>query len=411
MLDVAKRLRCGAWGLGLFSVIGLSGCGDRGTSYELVDDGEALIAGAPYPTRDVAFVLVDIGGGVNRTPQQAMDALISSPNSLRNLLLYESYGRQDITGQVVSASYTMSGCNSTQPSQMAQFLRPQFAGYDHYIWYFGSRNTSCSWQSLGEIGTPNAPANDSWLNATTACLPLAQGFHHNLGEQHASSLRCGNAPFADDPNQQCTHGEYGDIFDTMGGACRQVTAWRKAHQEWVGGCNGVSVTASGTFTLLPYERRCDGTQFLKIKAPKSRIFSHSTPGGGATTEAFDSYYLELRTPLDFDGTLGGTALTPRVLVHVGGPLRTRSQVGVRTFLLDMAPSTTTFSDAALAQGQTFNDPAGGLSITAQSVSATQATIVVSSTASGAPTCLDGSTFTSPGPGPETCVDNPPTPVP
>jgi hypothetical protein len=121
MLDVAKRLRCGAWGLGLFSVLGLSGCGDRGTSYELVDDGEALIAGAPYPTRDVAFVLVDIGGGVNRTPQQAMDALISSPNSLRNLLLYESYGRQDITGQVVSASYTMSGCNSTQPSQMAQF--------------------------------------------------------------------------------------------------------------------------------------------------------------------------------------------------------------------------------------------------------------------------------------------------
>src|SRR3569623_1481281 len=127
-------------------------------------------------------------------------------------------------------------------------------------------------------------------------------------------------------------------------------------------------------------------------------------GGTATTETLAYYYVELRTPVDFDGTLGNrSALTPSLLIHVADDVHTRSQKGLHTFLLDMPPTTTgsrAFNDAALPEGATFTDPAGGVSITA---SAAQATVTVDiEVGTGAPTCLDGTTFTAPGPGPEAC---------
>jgi hypothetical protein len=407
-------MRHAALAVGLVALGGTLGCSDAKTQ-DVLDDGQALISGSKYPTRNLAFVMVNVGSGVNINAQTAMNRLVNDANSERNLLLYGSYGRQDMTAQVFGPiSYPLSSCTNTDMSRLASDLRPQIqsqGSFQHYLWYLGSQTVGCSWSLLAGLGTPEKPAKDSWYNATTSCVALGQGVEQNLGRQHSSTLRCTGAPFADDPNS-CTSSEYGDLFDVMGGGCRHSNAWQNASQEWLGGCNGVSVTSSGTFTLLPYERRCDGAQFLKVKAPKQRIYIRPAGGGGgASTENLDYYYVELRTPLDFDGTLGGTALTPRVLIHVAANLRTRSQTGVHTYLLDMTPNTSTFNDAALAQGQTFTDPASGLSITAQAVDANQATIVVQSNGSGAPTCLDGSTFTPPGPDPSSCVDNPPTPVP
>src|SRR5439155_10131781 len=116
-----------------------------------------------------------------------------------------------------------------------------------------------------------------------------------------------------------------------------------------------------------------------------------------------SYYIELRTPVDFDGTLAAKsiALSAQVLIHVGAAPRTRTQTGIHTYLLDMNPSTTGSSglnDAGLAVGQTFSDPGGGLTITNVAMSNAQATIQVTyTTGSGDPTCLDNSVFTPPGP--------------
>ena len=75
---------------------------------------------------------------------------------------------------------------------------------------------------------------------------------------------------------------------------------------------------------------CNGVQYLQMKAPKARPFMRPAGGGGgATTENLDYYYLELRTPVDFDGTLGnGTrALSARVLVHVAGDRRSAHAAG------------------------------------------------------------------------------------
>lgn len=188
-----------------------------------------------------------------------------------------------------------------------------------------------------------------------------------------------------------------------------MNAWQKSYQGWLSACNGVKVTSTGTFNLVPFEEQCNGVQFLQIQAPKARSFMRpAAGGGGATTENLAYYYVELRTPNDFDGTLGNrTALAPTVLIHVADNLRTRTQAGDYTFLLDMTPTTTGrtgFSDAGLGVGQTFTDPVGGVSIMVQSLSATGATIVVTSNVnSAAPTCLDGTTFAPPGPTVSSCT--------
>ncbi len=370
-------------------------------------EASALRLGPPYAPRAFAFVLVDLGGGVNTTATDVMGRLITAPDSIRNYYVSDSYGTQDVTAQVFGPiSYALgAGCNT---SQLASDLRPMIQGtFQHYLWYLGSRQSTCGWTGLASVGTPDKPSRDTWYNASTSCVVLVQEPGHNFGMQHSSSLACTGASFADDPNT-CVSSEYGDPFDPMGSGCRHMNAWQKDYEGWFGGCNGVTVQSSGTFTVLPLEQACDGVQFLQIVAPKVRMFNRPAGGGGmATVETFSDYYVELRTPQDFDGMLGNrSTLAPEVLVHVGGDLRARSQRGLHTFLLDTTPTTTGragFSDAALGVGKTFSDPAGGLDITVMAVSATQATIAVNMPGGTAgPTCIDGTAFTAPGPGPESC---------
>ena len=375
----------------------------------------ALQTGTPYAARAFAFVLVDLGGGFNPaiTSDDVLGRMINNSDSIRNYYINDSYGLQDITTQVFGPiKYTLNGCTTTSntmgPGQLANDLRAMIPGtFQHYLWYFGTNQSACQWSGLASLGTPDKPSKDTWYNASTNCVVLVQEPGHNFGMQHSSSLACPGASFADDPNS-CTASEYGDLFDPMGNGCRHMNAWQKTYQGWLAGCNGVAITSSGTFTVLPFENRCDGAQFLKIKAPKVRSFMRPAAGGGsATTETLAYYYVELRTPVDFDGTLGNrSALTPSLLIHVADDVHTRSQKGLHTFLLDMTPTTTgsrAFNDAALPVGATFTDPAGGVSITATAVSATQATVTVDiEGGTGAPTCLDGTTFTAPGPGPESC---------
>ena len=366
----------------------------------------ALIGATPFTARSFAFVIVDTGGGLTQvrwdgtmhdvTTDFLMGRLVNDDDSLRNYYLGDSYQMQDITAKVIGPlQYTVSGCDT---SAMATALRPmvdaQGGPFNHYLWYYGSKNAECTWSGLASVGTPQSPQKNTWYNQSVGCVVLIQEPGHNFGMQHSSSLDCGTAAMADDAND-CTTSEYGDPLDPMGGGCRHMNAWQKSFQGWLSDCNGVRVQSSGTFTLVPFEMACNGAQFLQIKAPKPRQFMRPAAGGGnATTENLDYYYLEARTPVDFDGTLGNSrALTPQVLVHMAADLRGRTDRGLHTFLLDMTPSTSSFSDAALPVGVPFTDPAGGLTITVDSVSNAGATITVEYAAAGgaAPTCMDGTT--------------------
>src|SRR5204863_2548747 len=71
-------------------------------------------------------------------------------------------------------------------------------------------------------------------------------------------------------------------------------------------------------------------------------------------------------------------------------------------ILDMHPGGTQgFNDAGFKAGETFTDPAGGVSFTVNAMDADKATITVDiANGTGNPTCLDGTTLG--GSGPPTC---------
>jgi hypothetical protein len=391
----------------------------RASSDGLGKSEDALIDGTPYANRTFGVVLVNIADNTGTyTVSGAMTDVFgvgASDGSVKQWFLENSYGRQDITGNAATGlSYSLgTGCDTTA---LATSLRTQANAAlgmtpQHYLWYFLSNNSSCGWSGLAELGMASSPANDSWYNNSNGCIVLVQEPLHNFGLQHASSLRCdASMIFPNDPSNtdtsgnncvpnatRCCHREYGDSYDPMGGGCRDTGAWQKAFEGWFGGCNVVRVNQRGRYTLHPVEVECNGIQLLQIPMPvMTRMVPHSGGGGSAGSDNVRHYYLEFRTRTGFDASM---TQAPTVLVHVGPDIPARSARGLHTWLLDMNPSTTGNSQFdGMSVGQTFSDPAGGVSFTFESTTGTTATINVTvPVTSTANACGDGSTLTAPGP--------------
>jgi hypothetical protein len=217
----------------------------------------ALIGAAPFAPRSFAFVLVDTGGGFSQvrwdgtnhdvTTDFLMGRLINDDDSLRNYYLGDSYQMQDITATVIGPlSYTVNGCDT---SPMASALRPmvdaQGGPFQHYLWYYGTRNSSCSWSGLASVVTPQSPQKNTWYNQSVGCVVLVQEPGHNFGMRHSSSMRCPMATFVDAPEMICTHSEYGDSYDPMGRGCRHMNGAQKSYLGWFGKCNVIEVPATG----------------------------------------------------------------------------------------------------------------------------------------------------------------------
>jgi hypothetical protein len=363
--------------------------GARRPGLALSAAGRALAADQALPVRRLAFVLVDLGMGVNITPAQAHTAAFGlgpKDQSMKQVLLEHSFGRQDLEGEVIGPLRgSMVGCDE---DALADSLRSQVPGsFDNIVWYLGQPVAACGWAGVAPLGRPGRIAGDLWVNAKAACKVASHELGHNLGLQHASRLRCGTAAFADAPAAACSDTEYGDTTDLMGDGCSHINGYSKSYEGWLEGCNGVRVTEPGIFTLFPVERACDGVQVLQVPMPKDRPY-------GETTLRY--YYLELRTPVGLDARVPA-----QVQVRVGaGVLPTAG--GKRTFILDTNPQTPPID--GLRQGELFQDPAGGLRFGVMSLDATSAVVRVEIDASaratipaGPSTCLDGTPFTAPGP--------------
>jgi hypothetical protein len=358
----------------------------------------ALIEAPTKPVRRWAFVLLDLGAGLNLTKEQAQSRLFSDgPTSIRSIYRETSFGMQEIEGDVIGPiSYRLQGCSFTALEDMATTVRAMIPGkYSQYLWYLGRAVSACDWGGLGDQGTALRPARDSWYNAWSACGVLIQEPGHNFGMDHSSSLRCMKdgkpVPLVLPGEGQCTDSEYGNTFDPMGdGECTHMGAVQKAYQDWLSGCNVVRVTGSGTFTIFPLEKACNGVQLLQIPMPATRML------GGVT---LTHYYLELRAQVGLDAKLPAG-----VLVLAARDLRDSDRTGRRNWLLDMNPETTTRADAALPAGRTFSDPdAKGPKFMVLSASAEKAVVrieldgtMVADDRPGAGTCDDGMSFTAPG---------------
>jgi hypothetical protein len=186
---------------------------------------------------------------------------------------------------------------------------------------------------------------------------------HNLGLYHSNALDCGSAAMA----PTCTSIGYGDTLDIMGNTrAGHFNAFQKSRLGWV---DLAPVSSAGTYRLSPYET--GGLDPMALEILKS-----TDPGTGKRTW----YYVEHRRAIGFDGFLAGNAnVLGGLVVHTGS-----EATGNSSYLLDMTPATSSWTDPALVVGGSFHDPQAGVTITPRAVSADGIEVDV---AFGAVTCV------------------------
>ena len=371
---------------------GRAAAGDAVTvsSFRLLDtatptaETRGLVAPKPKTPRRFAFVLIDTGEGVNLSAETARERMFDAghfvPNqgSIRRYYQEASFGVEDITGDVYGPiRFTPTVACDTRG---VTTLRPQIdamAGgpIDHYLWYFGSRQAGCNWSGLASLGSPDRPARDTWYNASSSCVVLVQEPGHNFGMQHSSSMTCpGGKSFVDEPEGACTHAEYGDSFDPMGGGCRHMNGWQKTYQGWFGRLQQrQGHVERHVHAASRSRRRCDGIQVLQIPMPQDAPLHRA----GRRRRAPPSTCSPLLPRAAHAGRLRPAGARRRwCWCAWPATCAARKRSGLHTWLLDMTPSTSSFRDAALPVGETFTDPAGGVSITVVSANAAQASMAV-----------------------------------
>ncbi len=297
-----------------------------------------------------------------------------------DFFLENSYQQAYLSG-VVNGWYTIdmdspvnaSTCDysliSSLADQAASSAGVVLSNYSHKVYAFPG--TGCGWWGLSSVGgTPS----QSWINGRLEIGVTAHELGHSVGLWHSHSLDCGASAVI---GSSCATNEYGDIVDMMGAShSAHYNAFQKERLGWLN--VGVSppittITSSGTYTLGTYESLGSGPKALKI-------LKSIDPSTGQKTY----YYLESRQAIGFDGFLASEPsqnILNGVLIHTG-----TEGNGNSGYLLDMTPATPVYYwwyDPALAVGQSFSDPATGLTMTTDWVDGTAASVTVSFESGGA----------------------------
>src|SRR4030095_15816851 len=202
--------------------------------------------------------------------------------------------------------------------------------YEHYVYAFPQN--ACTWQGRGSVG---GNPSQAWINEWFELGIVGHELGHNFGLYHSRSMDGGGASIG----SNCITDEYGDVFDLMGAAnSAHFNLFQKERLGWIN--SGVNppistVYASGTYWLESFELGNFNPKGLKI-------LKSTDPVTGAKMW----YYLDHRAALGFD-----------IFLSV------YDASGEDTYLLDMAPSSTSWYDPALALGQSFTHNAAGVTIT------------------------------------------------
>jgi gametolysin peptidase M11/alpha-galactosidase-like protein len=277
-------------------------------------------------------------------------------NQTSSFYLENSYAQTSLQGSV-AGWFTIAGKSTTcdtdtwaaQADQAAKNAGVNVSNYPRRIYGF-PYTSACAWWGLGTIGggTSTTPSR-AWVNGTYSIRVVAHELGHNFGDYHSRSSSCDTTG--------CTIAEYGDDRDIMGATTAHFNAFQKERLGWLnyGGSPPIqTVTQSGNYALDAMELPGSGPKGLKVLI--------SDGGSGRKTW----YYVEVRTNAGFDGSI-----VPGVIIHTGAEAS-----GDTSYEIDLSPQTSTF-DSLLDVGQTFLDPALGLSITTLSADAAGATVSVS----------------------------------
>jgi chitodextrinase len=336
---------------------------DGGTAVE-TSSSEPVPAGV---SKRVAVVLLNFSNDTSQpySKAHAEGVAFTNANSVAAYYQEASWGNLTLSGDVFGW-YTIAddngGCDfgnwGTQASAAATAAGVNLNAYDYVAYAFPS--TSCGWAGLAYL-----PGRYSYLNGSGAMglRVFAHELGHNLGTHHASTLSCvvdGVRLSLTADLSGCTANEYGDPFTVMGSASRyQQTNFSRGNAGWLTAANAQTVTATGDYQLAPIGPSLP-TQVQSLRVQRGT----------------NSYLtLEFRRPsgTQFDTFAADAPVVNGVSIRIAPGYTTRSQ----SKLVDATPSTTTFSDAPLAVGQTLTDPAIDVSITTLSVGDAGATVRIS----------------------------------
>jgi len=315
------------------------------------------------------------------TTGDAYNAVFGTAN---NFFMENSYGQTSLTGDVVgwyTIPVSIATCDTSQIATAAQNAATaasvNLSVYTRYVYVFPF-NSACAFAGSSTVG---GKPSESWINGYPEMHTLNHELGHAFGLWHSHLLDCGTSATI------CSSGttvEYGDLMDTMGTTADWSPDYNAFQKERLGWLNYGSspkiqtVTASGTYTITPYENG-SGPNALKV-------LQSTNPTTGAKTW----YYLEARQPLGFDAFLTSNAfpyiqaVTAGVLFHIG-----TDGNGNSSDLIDMTPATPTYQqwwDMSLAGGQSYSDTSAGVSFLATSVSSAGATVQITVNGSAGSTC-------------------------
>lgn len=327
---------------------------------QAAEEKKADVAAKISGTTNVLVILIKYSDTTTEPFTQAtiQGRVFTDSNSVANYYRESSYAKHQLAGVVtpwlVARFARPTTCLYSQMATEAQYLAQQagysLSAYQKYVYIFPSL-PGCGWAGLGG-GT------QAWINQSASLLVIGHELGHTFGMGHASSLDCGTQVIGG----TCTRSEYGDPYEIMGNG-------RSAH------LSAIHKNTLGYFAASEVKTHPGGTATYTLSAlevPGGSTYAVRIPASSRRT-----YWLEWRQPIGFDATLGLGA-TDGALVHIGYP----SDYGCNTCLLDMTPATTTFTDGALAVGQTFTDSVTSASFTVLSKTATALTVQVTSPVRG-----------------------------
>ncbi len=300
------------------------------------------------------------------TPEQTHSLVLGTVSDF----MYENSYEQTWLAGEASGWYTVPVDNTTcdtptiasEARSAASAAGVDVLAYSRYIYLF-PRNAGCSWSGMGTVG---GNPSESWINGKFELDTIGHELGHNFGLQHSHALECGATTLGTD----CVSYEYGDHLDIMGNyVAGHLNAFQKAQLGWLGYGSSPTITTvetSGEYSLAPYELGNNGPKALKV-------LKNTDPATGVQTW----YYLEYRQALGADAFLAGnTNILNGIVFHTGTDSDPRS-----SYQLDMTPASEVsgyydWEDAALEQGQNFEDADSGSSFSTTFSDTEGASVVV-----------------------------------